>query len=143
MIKSVLFDLDGTLLPFNMDEFTKAYFTHLGEKIAHVMEPKQFIKHLLTSTGVMVTNLDGEQTNQQVFSKYFFATPGLAEEVIFPIMNDFYEKEFSLLQQVTRKDAAARRAVTTALALGVDVVVATNPVFPMVATQCYKSRNGN
>jgi HAD superfamily hydrolase (TIGR01549 family) len=135
MIKSVLFDLDGTLLPFNMDEFTKAYFTHLGGKIAHLMEPKQFIKQLLTSTGVMVANLDREQTNQQVFSEHFFATLGLSEEVILPIMNDFYEKDFSLLQQVTRKDAAARMAVSTVLSSGLDVVVATNPVFPMIATQ--------
>lgn len=72
MIKSVLFDLDGTLLPFHMDEFMRAYFTQLGKKVAHVMEPKQFMKQLLASTGVMIANADGKQTNQQVFSAHFF-----------------------------------------------------------------------
>ncbi|MCC5466188.1 HAD family hydrolase [Pelosinus baikalensis] len=135
MIKSILFDLDGTLLPFHMDEFMSAYFTHLGKKVAHVMEPKQFMKQLLASTGVMIANEDGKQTNQQVFSEHFFATVNLAEEVLLPIMNDFYENEFSLLQEVTRRDAAARVAVNTALSSGLDVVVATNPIFPLVATQ--------
>ncbi|MDF2633136.1 MAG: gph [Pelosinus sp.] len=135
MIKSVLFDLDGTLLPFQVDEFTKAYFTHLGGKVAHLMEPKQFMKQLLTSTGVMIANMDGAKTNQQVFWEHFFANVGLSEEILVPIMNDFYEQDFSLLQQVTRRDAAARKAVTAVLTSGLDVVVATNPIFPMVATK--------
>ncbi len=135
MIKSVLFDLDGTLLPFHMDEFMRAYFTQLGKKVAHVMEPKQFMKQLLASTGVMIANVDGKQTNQQVFSAHFLSTVDLAEEILLPIMNDFYENEFSLLQEVTRRDAAARMAVNTALSSGLDVVVATNPIFPLIATQ--------
>ena len=31
-IKAILFDLDGTLLPMNQDEFTKAYFGALAKK---------------------------------------------------------------------------------------------------------------
>ncbi|SFM17352.1 HAD family hydrolase [Pelosinus propionicus] len=135
MIRSVLFDLDGTLLPFHMDEFMRAYFSHLGKKVAHVMEPKQFMKQLLASTGAMIANGDGKQTNQQVFFKHFFTTVDLAEEVLLPIMNEFYENEFSLLQEVTKRDTAARVAVNTALSSGLDVVVATNPIFPLVATQ--------
>lgn len=135
MIKSVLFDLDGTLLPFDMHEFSQAYFTHLGEKIAHLIEPGVFIKQLLASTGVMVANVDKERTNQQVFSDHFFDAVGLPEEVLLPVINDFYEKDFALLQRVTRREEAARMAVTAALSAGLDVVVATNPVFPMVATR--------
>ena len=135
MIKSVLFDLDGTLLPFDVAEFTHAYFSCLGGRIGHLIEPKSFTKHLLTSTEVMVRNLDRQQTNQQVFFDHFFATIGLPEDIILSILNDFYEKDFSSLQKVTRRDAAARQAVTTVLNSGLDVVVATNPIFPMVATQ--------
>ena len=32
MIKNVLFDLDGTLLPMDMDEFTNGYFKFLVKK---------------------------------------------------------------------------------------------------------------
>ena len=31
MIKTILFDLDGTLLPMDQDAFTKAYFKSLSE----------------------------------------------------------------------------------------------------------------
>ena len=33
-IKMVLFDLDGTLLPMDMDEFTSGYFRLLAKKAA-------------------------------------------------------------------------------------------------------------
>ena len=29
-MKYILFDLDGTLLPMNQEEFTKSYFTYLS-----------------------------------------------------------------------------------------------------------------
>ena len=32
--KTVLFDLDGTLLPMDQDAFTKGYFTLLVQKLA-------------------------------------------------------------------------------------------------------------
>ena len=34
MLDAVLFDLDGTLLPMDMDEFTGGYFRFLAEKAA-------------------------------------------------------------------------------------------------------------
>lgn len=34
MIKAILFDLDGTLLPMDQDEFTKGYFNLLAAKLA-------------------------------------------------------------------------------------------------------------
>ena len=34
VIKMVLFDLDGTLLPMDMDEFTMGYFKMLAAKAA-------------------------------------------------------------------------------------------------------------
>lgn len=135
MIKNILFDLDGTLLPFDLHEFTQAYFACLGEKVAHLTEPGTFIKHLLAATGAMVGNLDSERTNQEVFSRHFFSNVGVPEEVLLPVINEFYERDFALLQKLTRREEAARKAVLTALAVGQDVVIATNPVFPMTATR--------
>ena len=34
MIKAILFDLDGTLLPMDQDTFIKAYFGLLAKKLA-------------------------------------------------------------------------------------------------------------
>ena len=34
MIKTILFDLDGTLLPMDQEVFTKSYFAELAKKLA-------------------------------------------------------------------------------------------------------------
>lgn len=43
-LTTILFDLDGTLLPMDNDTFTKGYFKLLAAKLApHGYEPKQLI----------------------------------------------------------------------------------------------------
>lgn len=131
MIKNILFDLDGTLLPMDQDEFAQEYFKQLSMRIAHVAAPKLFIKQLLDSTAVMIANKDYSKTNEQVFKEDFLAKIGVPEEIIMPIFDNFYEKEFSCIQHVTKKNDYARSVVTTIINSGLDVVVATNPLFPL------------
>lgn len=135
MIKNVLFDLDGTLLPFDQDEFSAAYFQHLGAYIAPYMEPKQFLKHLMHSTGVMVANRDRVKSNQEVFWLDFLQKTGLSENDLLPVMESFYQQKFSQLQVVVRPSSFARLAVLAALNSGCRAVVATNPIFPLDAVK--------
>ena len=45
MITTVLFDLDGTLLPMDQDAFTRSYFKLLAAKLApRGYEPKQLVE---------------------------------------------------------------------------------------------------
>ena len=39
-IKTVLFDLDGTLLPMDQDTFVKAYFGYLSKKLYPIYQEK-------------------------------------------------------------------------------------------------------
>jgi FMN phosphatase YigB (HAD superfamily) len=135
LIKTVLFDLDGTLLPLDHDQFAKEYFTYLGAKVAHITDSRRFVNQLLASTGVMIANQNKNKTNQQVFYEDFLAKVDVAEDILLPIIDDFYENDFSRIKVATRPDPAALRAVSTALDNGADVVVATNPVFPLTAVR--------
>ena len=55
MIKAILFDLDGTLLPMDQDEFTKGYFKLLAAKLApYGYEPKTLIDTVWAGTAAMV-----------------------------------------------------------------------------------------
>jgi phosphoglycolate phosphatase-like HAD superfamily hydrolase len=57
MITTVLFDLDGTLLPMDQDAFTRGYFKFLAAKLApHGYEPKQLVEAIWTGTEAMVRN---------------------------------------------------------------------------------------
>ena len=71
MIKTILLDLDGTLLPMDQDAFTKAYFKHLAEYLVpYGYEPKELIEEVYRGTYAMVKNR-GEKTNECVFWETF------------------------------------------------------------------------
>ena len=61
MIRTILFDLDGTLLPMDNDVFTKGYFKGLAAKLAPLgYEPKKLIAAVWSGTAAMVKN-DGSR----------------------------------------------------------------------------------
>ncbi len=135
MIKQVLFDLDGTLLPMNNEEFAKSYFHYLGSHVKEVMEPKVVIEQLLAATARMIKDRDSSLTNEAVFMKHFTAGLGAqAEHVVARIM-DFYANHFWQLRKVTRLAPEARQAIEIVLQKGGAAVIATNPIFPRLATQ--------
>lgn len=135
MIKSVLFDLDGTLLPLDQDAFTHEYLKQLGARVANVVDPKKFVNQLLASTDIMIKSKDKAKTNQQVFFEDFLPNIGVEETVLMPVIDNFYETGFITVKPTTWMNDAARRAVMAVAELGVDVVVATNPIFPMSAVK--------
>ena len=69
MIRAVLFDLDGTLLPMNMEEFTKGYFKLLAKKAAPFgYDAEKLVASIWKGTGAMVKN-DGSCSNEEAFWK--------------------------------------------------------------------------
>ena len=93
-IKMVLFDLDGTLLPMDMDVFTGGYFKMLAAKAApYGYELSSLVKAIWHGTAAMVKN-DGSCKNEDAFWKDFSSTYGskaLKDKVIF---DEFYANEF-------------------------------------------------
>lgn len=134
-IKAVLFDLDGTLLPMEMDSFVKAYFGLLAEKLApYGYEKEKLISAIWAGTKAMVMN-NGNQTNETAFWNKFceiFGKDAIKDE---PIFAEFYEKEFSKVQAVCGYTENASKAVAKVKEKGLRVALATNPIFPAIATQ--------
>ena len=58
MIKHLLFDLDGTLLPIDLDFFFRDYLLTLSNKFDQTINQKEFMEKLLASTMVMIENKD-------------------------------------------------------------------------------------
>ena len=132
-IRAVLFDLDDTLLENNVDRFLKAYFGLLTPYMAHLVPPEKFISALISATHAMIKNSDPAITNQQAFINDFFPRVGWTAEEMMPLFDDFYAVQFDKLRSLTRPNTSARAAIQTALDLGCDVVIATNPIFPETA----------
>lgn len=134
-IKVVLFDLDGTLLPMDQDAFTGDYFKRLAVKLApYGYEPSQLIKDVWAGTAAMAKN-DGSVTNEEAFWSKFAETYGdkvYGEKEIF---EDFYRVEFQEVQKVCGFNAKAAEAVGYIKGKGLRVALATNPLFPTIATE--------
>jgi len=130
--QAILFDLDGTLLDSNMENFLPHYFSRLAARVAHIAPPKAFIAHLLAATEHMLAN-DGRATNQEVFAAAFFPFADHTRAELEPIFDDFYARDFPGLQEYTQRKPEARTVVQLAFALGHKVAIATNPLFPETA----------
>ena len=71
MLKAVLFDLDGTLLPMEQEVFVKYYFGGLCKKLVPLgFDANELVKNIWAGTKAMITN-NGSQTNEEVFWNYF------------------------------------------------------------------------
>lgn len=133
MAKAILFDLDGTLLPMDTDSFVKTYLSELAPKIAHIMDPNDFIKALWAGTEAMIRNLDPEKTNEMVFEETFLSIVPVKKVDIWPTLDEFYEKTFPTFSHLCEASPVARTVVQEALDQGYKLAVATNPVFPKAA----------
>ena len=135
MIKVVLFDLDGTLLPMDQEAFMKAYMGTMAQKLApHGYAPEKLAPVVWNGVKAMVTN-NGTRTNEEAFWETFCAVFGEKAREDAPIFEEYYQNEFQTVQNSCGYDARAKQIVTRLQEKGYRVVLATNPLFPSVATE--------
>ncbi len=134
-LKAILFDLDGTLLPVDQDVFTKQYFKLLAGKMSNYgYEPNKLIESVLAGTTDMVKN-NGEESNEKIFWKRFFSIYGNKAEDDMALFNEFYAADFQKLKDVCGFNDKVKGVIEQIKQTGVRLVVATNPLFPRLATE--------
>lgn len=141
-MNTVLFDLDGTLLPMDLKEFTDTYICLLYSRMESAgYDAKKVIAGIWIGLKALVEN-NGMITNEECFWKAFenFMTDGngkmetkvrrkLEKEI-----NRFYKEDFGVARYVTRPLDTVSECVEILKEKGYQLVVATNPIFPEVAT---------
>ena len=134
-IKAVLFDLDGTLLPMDYDGFLQLYFGNLAKRMAkYGYDPDELVKNIWTGTKAMVMN-DGSCMNETRFWDLIAGIYGvdvLQDKVLF---DDFYREEFIKAKVACGFEPMAKETVELVKKLGMKTALATNPIFPMIATR--------
>ena len=134
-LKAVLFDLDGTLLPMDQDVFVKAYFKGLAAKLAPCgYEPKALIDAIWAGTVEMIQN-DGKITNEEAFWNCFASRYGEKALADMPLFEKFYEEDFDAVKAVCGYNPMAAETVEKLKKAGIRVALATNPIFPSIATE--------
>ena len=135
MIKAVLFDLDGTLLPMDQDKFIEAYMATMAKKLAQYgYEPKALAKGIWAGIGATVKN-DGTKTNEEVFWNNFCAVLGEHTRNDAAIFRDYYENEFQGVKETCGYEKRSKEVLDYLKEKGYRIVLATNPLFPAIATE--------
>ena len=132
MIKTVMFDLDGTLLPFVQDDFIKHYFGGLCKTLAPLgYDPDGVVKNVWKGTGAMIKN-DGSRPNREAFWETFNAAfPGKPEAE--ELCDKFYTGGFDMVKQCLKHVPDHKPMIERLKSAGAEIVLATNPIFPECA----------
>ncbi|MCM1298248.1 MAG: HAD family hydrolase [Firmicutes bacterium] len=134
-ITTVLFDLDGTLLPMDNDAFTKGYFGFLSAYMKkYGYQPKELVNAVLSGTAAMVKN-KGDRSNEAAFWDKFgeiYGEKGISDKHYF---DEYYKTDFQKLKEFCGISPSAAETVHSLKERGFTVVLATNPIFPAYATE--------
>lgn len=134
MINTVLFDLDGTLLPMDQDAFLKVYFSELGKRMGKKgYDPYDLMKWVYEGTKLMVAN-EGKKTNEEVFWEYFMKNVAGEELIVKKEFMEFYEEDFDKIRVSAKCNEFSKKCVDELKQKGYNIVLATNPLFPSIAT---------
>jgi FMN phosphatase YigB (HAD superfamily) len=134
-ITTVLFDLDGTLLPMDQDVFIKAYLGGLVKAAApYGYEPRTLAGAIMRGTDAMVAN-DGSVTNEQAFWLELQKIYGEKIMNDIHIFDHFYQTNFQNVKDFCGYTPDAAKALAAIKNSGMRVALATNPLFPAVATE--------
>lgn len=134
-ITTILFDLDGTLLPMDQDEFIKAYFGGLVRKLApHGYKQEDLVTAIWAGTKAMIKNT-GEKKNEGAFWDAFAALLGEKARGEIVLLDEFYANDFCKVQESCGFDPRAAECIKSIKNKGYRMALATNPLFPSTATE--------
>ena len=135
MITTLFFDLDGTLLPMDIDQFTHLYLKSIATTLARQgLDPQELPKNILKSLEVIFSQ-DHSRTNEEVFWDSFKSIygPDIIETI--PAFEAYYKSEFAQCQVACPANPEIPSVIKLAQKLGFRIVLATNPVFPRIAVE--------
>ena len=133
--RAICFDLDGTLLPMDLDVFMGRYFAALYDFMeARGIEGGPFLEALKAGTRAMAVHDDG-RTNAEAFWDTFTDLMGDADVDWEPLLTEFYDGPFAALGADVEPNPAAAAAIETLAAKGYPLLLTTMPMFPPTAVR--------
>lgn len=134
MRNAVLFDLDGTLLPLDMDEFLKLYFAAVKKSGFYDSISKEKGQEIFGAGVKAMLKNDGSMLNSDVFFKTVESMSGVTQDMLASVQHSFYTNEFKMVRDCARPDKNVPIVIEELKAKGYRLIIATNPLFPRIAT---------
>ena len=134
MIKTVLFDLDGTLLNMGESAFEKEYLRLmvLFLEQRYPGQGKALVKAVAYGAEAMKAG-DGTRRNELIFWEAFEKMSGKTREEMEPVITRYYQTDFSHIGDTYVPDEDMKQAVQLLEQKGYQLLVATTPIVPRIA----------
>ena len=137
-MQGVLFDLDGTLLDIDLQDFLARYFEALGVLLAGITGDRSRADDALAAVNEATYAMMLPHTgtlNSEIFFKEFERIAGFDLLAHSAELDRFYEDEFPRLRAEAMPAAGTRQALDAARIAGCRIAIATNPIFPAAAIE--------
>lgn len=133
MLNTVLFDLDGTLLPIDMKQFEQVYFGGLIKQFDGIIDGENLVRIIWEATKVMVANKE-KISNETVFMNHLKTLINPEDfDLYLEKFESYYQGDFDRLKTIVNPNPAIQQAVNLLKQKGYDLILCTNPLFPEIA----------
>lgn len=134
--RALLFDLDGTLLPMDREEFVRAYLPGISAAAARLGDPRRIANCILQGSYAMIQSVSPDKTLETVFWEAFEELSGITRADSEAIFEAYYRSSaFDKLSEMTPAEPLVPQIVSEARRTGMRVILATSPLFPRIATE--------
>jgi HAD superfamily hydrolase (TIGR01549 family) len=134
MLKAVLFDLDNTLILFEEVKFMQGYFPALAARFADIIPEGRLADKLMKATLEMHKN-DGRKSNREFFLESFCDGLGVKEDEVWARFELFYMEDFDAFRDTVMAAPGAGEVFSHVHKRGLKIVIATNPLWPLIVQQ--------
>jgi FMN phosphatase YigB (HAD superfamily) len=134
MLKAVLFDLDNTLILFEEVTFLRSYYPVLAARFAGIFPDGQFAERLIKAT-VELRGNDGSQNNRELFLRVFCDGLSVNRDEVWTRFEQFFTEDFDIFKDAVTAAPGAVEIFRYVKERGLKIVVATNPIWPLVVQQ--------
>lgn len=129
-LQGILFDLDGTLLQVDMQQFIPDYVEGLAEVCADLAERRRFTEVVLKATWALLRSDQGSCSNQQLFHSAIERHLAISPDLFNQRLQRYCAEALPALASLITPHPLVPRIVRGCFDRGLKVVIATNPVFP-------------
>ena len=129
-IRAVLFDLDGTLLQVEMENFIPAYIAKVGRHFAPQVAAEPFQRVFRAAIRALLTAEAGDCSNQDRLLGILEHNLQLPADRVAAGLEAFYQDGLADLADLIRPLPLARNILARCFERDLQVAIATNPVFP-------------
>lgn len=131
-MNTIVFDLDGTLLPMDMQKFMDIYNTELAKAFYGIEEPREIVEKLWASTKHTIKSEDGKKNLETFFEDFEKRIVGDIKDY-HNIFETFYDAGFLNAKESTWVADEVVESIKVLKEKGYRLVIATNPMLPLKA----------